>query len=119
MDRAYEQLISQYQVSSQSQSAKDWLAYFTGGFLLVAPVIPGLAVPMAVIGLTYFLLVFSLLLSLDLNQNFKPALKKHFSYFYRAGADQIKRLMLKFEALSYSLASSFKNSPLLIRARAR
>lgn len=59
MTSQYEVLIGSYRVErSATTLRRDWWAYLAGAGLLVAPVIPGLALPLAVVSLAYFLIIF-------------------------------------------------------------
>jgi len=76
MDK-HQALIAAYGVdcSTNSRSIVSGLPYAAGAMLLIAPLVPGLALPMAVLSLGYFLTVFVLLAMRDLSRAVLPKLE--------------------------------------------
>jgi hypothetical protein len=77
----HQALIAAYRVdlSANSKSIFSGLPYAAGALLLIAPLVPGLALPMAVLSLGYFLTVFMLLAMRDLSRAVLPGLEKSVS----------------------------------------
>ena len=77
----HQALIVAYRVGNcaNSRSIFSGLPYAAGAMLLIAPLVPGLALPMAVLSLGYFLTVFMLLAMRDLSRAVLPRLEKSVS----------------------------------------
>ncbi len=118
----YDRLIDDYRVSLPTKNwLGEWVPYGLGFFLLIAPFIRELVLPMAIFSLLYFFFVFLSLLAIDVGR----VIFVRSQMFIRAQIfETFERLVISFTAqlLAFQalLSESFRrNSLALQRALAR
>lgn len=96
----YDRLIDDYRVSVPTSGRfVNGIAYTLGGFLLLAPFIRGVALPMAVFSLGYFFSVFLTLLIIDVGKVVSLRLQKFVGLQVLLPLERFSQRMLVFQTV--------------------